>query len=74
MVANTSTCFSIGANNDGSSDGGIIALAILLAIAVIGLVISVLIIVFLVVKLKQSRYVVTSIIHCTYVAMADYLL
>ena len=39
------------------------ALAILLAIAVIGLVISVVIIIFFVVKLKQSRCVVTSI-HC----------
>ena len=56
----------LGASSDGNSDdnnGVIIALAILFAIAVIGLVISVVINVFLVVKLKQSRYVVTSI-HC----------
>ena len=58
--------FSVGASSDGSSDdnnGVIIALATIATIAVIGLVISVVINVFLVVKLKQSRCVVTSI-HC----------
>ena len=56
--------FSIEANNgdDPDDDNGVITgLATVMAIAVIGLVISFVINVFVIVKVKQSRCVVTSI-------------
>ena len=63
--------FSAEADSNDSDDnnGVIIALATVMAIAVIGLVISIVINVFIIVKLKQSRCVVTSTF---YVAIVDY--
>ena len=65
--ANCNCCDNTGDNTD-DNNGVNIALATIMVIAIIGLVTSIVINVFVIVKLKQSRCVVTSI-HSMYLQL-----